>query len=188
LATFITIRQTLGGRGTLTPGRIGPFGPLKGAPRKSPGEPEREQGDHRDRPDGAFQAVELGVAVIVGERRPLVGGKSLVECGLLDVPDGHTTGMPFSAISATAARTGGGTAGFCSRREMSPLVKAAMSTEPISAVPSEAPRFWAVPWRPPASLVFAGSTDDMMTFPSWGEEQAGPDAEDGERDSESRFR
>ena len=34
------------------------------------------------------------------------------------------------------------------------------------AVPSEDPRFWAVPWSPPASLVFVGATEDMITFPS----------------------
>ena len=36
----------------------------------------------------------------------------------------------------------------------------------MSAVPSEAPRFCAVPWRPPAWLVWAGSTLDMITLPS----------------------
>jgi hypothetical protein len=37
---------------------------------------------------------------------------------------------------------------------------------PISAVPSDAPRFWAVPCRPPASLVCAGGADEMITLPS----------------------
>ena len=36
----------------------------------------------------------------------------------------------------------------------------------MSAVPSDAPRFWAVPWRPPASFVCAGGADEMITFPS----------------------
>ena len=34
------------------------------------------------------------------------------------------------------------------------------------AVPSEDPRFWAVPWSPPPSLVLAGGTEDMITLPS----------------------
>ena len=36
----------------------------------------------------------------------------------------------------------------------------------MRAVPSEAPRFWAAPWRPPASFVFPGGADDMITLPS----------------------
>ena len=35
------------------------------------------------------------------------------------------------------------------------------------AVPSEEPRFCAVPWSPPASLVWVGPTEDMITLPSW---------------------
>ena len=34
------------------------------------------------------------------------------------------------------------------------------------AVPSDDPRFWAVPWSPPASLVCVGATEDMITLPS----------------------
>ena len=35
----------------------------------------------------------------------------------------------------------------------------------MSAVPNRTPpRFWAVPWRPPASLVLSGATEDMMTL------------------------
>ena len=37
----------------------------------------------------------------------------------------------------------------------------------MRAVPSEAPRFWAVPWRPPASFVLSRGADDMITLPSW---------------------
>ena len=33
-------------------------------------------------------------------------------------------------------------------------------------MPSDAPRFCAVPCSPPASFVFDGSTDDMITLPS----------------------
>jgi hypothetical protein len=38
-------------------------------------------------------------------------------------------GIPFSATSATASRTGGGTAGFCSTRDTKPLVSEAISVE-----------------------------------------------------------
>ena len=37
---------------------------------------------------------------------------------------------------------------------------------PIRAVPSDAPRFCAVPWRPPASFDSSGGADDMITLPS----------------------
>ena len=36
----------------------------------------------------------------------------------------------------------------------------------MSATPSEAPRFIAVPCRPPASLPRSAGTDDMMTLPN----------------------
>ena len=52
----------------------------------------------------------------------------------------------------------------------------------MSAVPSDAPRFWAVPWRPPASLVWSGATDDMMTLPSC--EARRPDADPEDREGE----
>ena len=37
----------------------------------------------------------------------------------------------------------------------------------MNAVPSDAPRFCAVPWSPPASFVWSGGAADMMTLPSW---------------------
>ena len=54
----------------------------------------------------------------------------------------------------------------------------------MSAVPSEAPRFWAVPWRPPASFVFSGGADDMITLPSCDIIRPGADAEQRERELE----
>ena len=92
--------------------------------------------------------------------------------------------MPFSATSATRSRTGAGTAGFCSTRATKPLVSAAISTAPISAVPSEAPRFWAVPWRPPASFVLLGIDRRHDHVAELGQQQPGPDAEQRERDRE----
>lgn len=41
-----------------------------------------------------------------------------------------------------------------------------MRIEPISAVPSDEPRFWNTPWSPPTSLVSFSVTLDMLTFPS----------------------
>ena len=76
-------------------------------------------------------------------------------------------GMPSCAACAICSSTGGEIAGFCSTRSTKPVVSAAISTEPMSAVPSEAPRFCAVPCSPPASLVCSGSTEDMITLPSW---------------------
>ena len=58
----------------------------------------------------------------------------------------------------------------------------------MSAVPSDAPRFCAVPWRPPASFVCAGSTDDMITLPELRGEQPDTDAEQGEPEREPRRR
>ena len=51
-------------------------------------------------------------------------------------------------------------------RSLKPVASDASRTAPTIAVPSEDPRFWAVPWSPPASLVCVGATADMMTFPS----------------------
>ena len=52
-------------------------------------------------------------------------------------------------------------------RSLKPVASDASSTAPMIAVPSEEPRFCAVPWSPPASLVWVGATEDMITFPSW---------------------
>ena len=50
---------------------------------------------------------------------------------------------------------------------MKPRREAARSAPRRSApCPSEAPRFCAVPWSPPASFVLLWSTDDMITLPS----------------------
>ena len=43
----------------------------------------------------------------------------------------------------------------------------AISTEPMSAVPSDEPRFWKTPCRPPTSLDSVSLTLDMLTLPSW---------------------
>ena len=51
-------------------------------------------------------------------------------------------------------------------RSVKPVASDASSTAPMIAVPSEDPRFWAVPWSPPPSLVLVGGTEDMITFPS----------------------
>ena len=56
-----------------------------------------------------------------------------------------TIGMPFSVASEICAFTSGDTAGFSSMRVLNPLSSPSSSTEPISAVPSDAPRFCAVP-------------------------------------------
>ena len=55
----------------------------------------------------------------------------------------------------------------------------------MSAVPSDAPRFWAVPCRPPASLVCAGGAADMITLPSCDASRPAPIAEDGQPDREA---
>ena len=51
-------------------------------------------------------------------------------------------------------------------RSLKPVASEASNTAPMIAVPSEEPRFWAVPCRPPASLDCVGATADMITFPS----------------------
>jgi len=78
-----------------------------------------------------------------------------------------TTWRPVAAAFwAIVAATSVGIAGLYSTRSTNPCVSPARRIAPMSAVPNDAPRFWAVPWRPPASLVRDGSTDDMMTLPS----------------------
>ncbi len=41
-----------------------------------------------------------------------------------------------------------------------------ITTAPITAVPSAPPRFCAVYWRPPTSLLFSTGSDDTMMLPS----------------------
>ena len=89
-------------------------GPRPGKPAR---EPQRQQGEHAHRADRALEPVELGVAVVVGDRLRLLRGTPSSTRGLLDVVDTGTTGMPFSAALATCSRRAGGTAGFSSTRD-----------------------------------------------------------------------
>ena len=74
--------------------------------------------------------------------------------------------MPFEVSVAIWVFTSAGTAGFCWIRSLNPFSSPSSSTEPISAVPSDAPRFCAVPCRPPASFVSSAGAEDMITLPS----------------------
>ena len=77
-----------------------------------------------------------------------------------------TIGMPASVAFEICAFTSAGTAGLSWIRELNPFRRPSSSTEPISAVPSDAPRFCAVPCSPPASFVSSGGAEDMITLPS----------------------
>ena len=70
-------------------------------------------------------------------------------------------------LATIVSRAAAGTAGLSVMRSLKPVASEPSSTAPMIAVPSEEPRFWAVPWSPPASLVCVGATADMITFPSW---------------------
>ena len=59
-----------------------------------------------------------------------------------------------------------GTSGFCSIPVSSVAVRLAISTDPASAVPSDAPRFVAVFCRPPTSGLCASETAETVTLPS----------------------
>ena len=58
------------------------------------------------------------------------------------------------AASVIAVDSSGGTSGFVARCwSANELVMPPSRIAPMSAVPSDAPRFWAVPWSPPAWFV-----------------------------------
>jgi hypothetical protein len=134
--------------------------------RQSSREREREQRRERDRAEGESQRVELRVAIVVGDRASLVRREATVHRRLLDGRDGHDVDPLLDVRDDRLARgdrdvgVGGDALAEAGRERPS-------KTAPMIAVPSEDPRFWAVPWSPPASLVCVGATEDMITFPSW---------------------
>ena len=136
-------------------------------PGQPPGEPQREQREHGDRADRPLEPLELGVAVVVGDRRRPASRTARRRSPPARRRRPGTTGMPFSATcDDLVARRPAGSPGSARRARRSRSSARRSGPTPISAVPSEAPRFCAVPCRPPASLVLAGSTDDMITLPS----------------------
>ena len=77
-----------------------------------------------------------------------------------------TMSIPCSVFAAIVSRAAAGTPGLVVMRSLKPVASDPSKTAPTIAVPSEDPRFWAVPWSPPASLVCVGATADMITFPA----------------------
>ena len=93
--------------------------------------------------------------------------------------------IPFSVFATIVSRAAAGTSGLSAMRSLKPVASDASSTAPMIAVPSEDPRFWAVPWSPPASLVFVGRDGGHDHVPELRGEQAGARADEGERDLEA---
>src|SRR5664280_1045241 len=59
------------------------------------------------------------------------------------------------------------TVGLSAMPASATLLRVAINTDPISAVPIEAPRLVAVFCRPPTSAVSSSETADTVTAPSW---------------------
>ena len=74
---------------------------------------------------------------------------------------------PSDNRTFACATTSSGTAGFCSIPVRKEAVRAAIRTEPARAVPSDAPNWLAVFWRPPTSGLSSSGTADTVTAPSW---------------------
>ena len=150
-----------------------PRRPLRSPPPDNitPGPPSRSsttdgttsQHGHRHRPKCEPQRVEHRRS----RRRPRAPVRR--EAGLLgrllDLGDGHDVDA-LLGVRRDRLRAAAGTSGLSVMRSLKPVASAASRTAPMIAVPSEDPRFCAVPWSPPASLVCVGATDDMITFPS----------------------
>ena len=53
--------------------------------------------------------------------------------------------MPSSAVATIVSRASAGIAGLSAIRSLKPVASEASRTAPMIAVPSDEPRFWAVP-------------------------------------------
>ena len=56
-----------------------------------------------------------------------------------------TMSIPCSALATIVSRAAAGMSGLSAMRWLKPVASDASSTAPMIAVPSEEPRFWAVP-------------------------------------------
>lgn len=75
-------------------------------------------------------------------------------------------GTPAASSVVACCCTDAGTSGLFSIPEMIEVVKVAMSTDPISAVPREAPRLVAVFCSPPTSALCESGTAETVIAPS----------------------
>ena len=96
-------------------------------------------GEDRDAADRALEALELGVAVVVGDRIRLLTAHARVECRLLDVVDGNDGNSGLRRLGDLLRLLPAGYRGLFSTRDVKPLVSAAIRIAPIRAVPSDAP-------------------------------------------------
>ena len=96
--------------------------------------------------------------------------------------------IPSWVFAAIVSRAAGGTSGLSLMRSLKPVASDASSTAPMIAVPSEEPRFCAVPWSPPASLVCVGRDGGHDHVAELRGEQPGARADQRERDLEARCR
>ena len=78
-----------------------------------------------------------------------------------------TKAIPCSVAAAIRSWVGGETCGLSRTDLLKAPVSPMSSIAPTSAVPSAPPRYWKVPWMPPASLVSDCLTEDMITLPIW---------------------
>ena len=93
--------------------------------------------------------------------------------------------IPFSTFAAIVCCAAAGTAGLSVMRSLKPVASDASSTAPMIAVPSEDPRFWAVPCSPPASLDCVGRDGGHDHVAELRGEQPGARADQRQRDLEA---
>ena len=127
---------------------------------------QREQRERDEPEERDAQRLELRVDVDPRElvARPLRSDRRLrAICG-----DARRGDDLDALCGAPRSRASGPRRGARSPppRDANDVASAPIRIEPISAVPSDDPRFWKTPCRPPTSLVSFSVTADMFTFPS----------------------
>ena len=78
-----------------------------------------------------------------------------------------TNSIPCSLAAMSRCCVGAEICGLSTTDLLNAPVNPLSRTAPTMAVPSAPPRYWKVPWTPPASLVSDGFTADMITLPIW---------------------
>ena len=124
---------------------------------------QREQREERE---AGTQRGELGIGVVGHELGGLVGWQAGFHGGGLHLRGRDEVRALSRRRLMTCCLTESGRFGLALTMVVKFVASMAITIEPTSATPSDAPRFSEVPCRPPASLPREESTDDMMTLPT----------------------
>ena len=156
--------------------------------RQALGEHDRKEREQRHGEHRLLQCLELSVGVVGRDGVGVAAAQAPAEIAAAFACSVVTISIPCSVARLDLRAHARRERRVLGDAVVKPVSRPVSRTEPMRAVPSEAPRFCAVPWRPPASFVFSGGADGHDHVAELGHQQACADAEQRERELERESR